>query len=101
MATMRREQVVLLWDSPNENELITICNKFIRLLPKLHFLISEELHFQSFASSEIAFFAISEELYFNFGAAFPHTVLHFIVKRFRKRSRLSRQKRQKCLVAAS
>jgi len=33
-----------------------------RLLPKLRFLISEELHFQSFASSEIAFFAISEEL---------------------------------------
>jgi len=36
----------------------------IRLLPKLRFLISEELHFQSFASSEIAFFAISEELYY-------------------------------------
>jgi len=33
-----------------------------RLLPKLRFLISEKLHFQSFASFEIAFFAISEEL---------------------------------------
>ncbi|MCL2373550.1 MAG: hypothetical protein FWC78_09160, partial [Defluviitaleaceae bacterium] len=35
---------------------------YSRLLPKLCFLISEKLHFQSFASFEIAFFAISEEL---------------------------------------
>jgi len=36
---------------------------FIRLLLKSRFLISKKSHFQSFASSEITLFVISEELY--------------------------------------